>query len=215
MNEEDEAHADKIFLDLAQAHLTTQVTLYSLAIVDFLQSSEHAMLSSSGPFYMLFSLLETLCSSPCLLVFPPHSCLLDSSVTSGSQQRPICSVQRPICNWGTVASSKVWDCWLPLHPNMGWLWKNPCPVHVDSFSGSSDWCTTMWGEDPSNGENVKEMQSETHLEDVGRSMWQRPSKWSYRVIGRYLFLIMTVFRDHPDLLPWEFGTQKVLNMTTF
>lgn len=113
MNEEDEAHADKIFLDLAQAHLTTQVTPYSLATVDFLQSSEHAMLSSSGPFYMLFSLLETLCSSPCLLVFPPHSCLLDSSVTSGTQQRPICSVQRPICNWGTVASSKVWDCWLP------------------------------------------------------------------------------------------------------
>lgn len=67
MNEEDEAYVDKTLLDLPLAILTTHVTPYSLAIVDFLQSSEHAMLSLLG--------LST-CYSLCLKHSAPlHACL--------------------------------------------------------------------------------------------------------------------------------------------
>lgn len=71
-NEEKEAQADKIFLDLPLAHLTIHVTPYGLAIVDFSSvfRKHHAL--SSGPFYILFSLLETL-SAPLHVSLASHS----------------------------------------------------------------------------------------------------------------------------------------------
>lgn len=70
-HDEKEAHADKISLDLALAHLTIHRTPYGLATVDFFPFSDHAMLSLLG-LSIYSSLLETLSS-------PPHASLSSNS----------------------------------------------------------------------------------------------------------------------------------------
>lgn len=72
-------------------------------------ASEHAMPSlSAGPFYVLFFLSEML---PALFhTSPLHSCLSDSCVACGSQQRPVCSTHYPSSAWsmGKCCVSLFW-----------------------------------------------------------------------------------------------------------
>lgn len=138
--------------------------------VDFLQSSEHAMPTVLGLLCTIFSVRNALCSPPYILVFPPSYLLVwllhnlqisaEACLSCSLFQNSAWSTARAVYLFfwmstltgtllhGYLASSEVQECWQTLHPNMGWSWANLSLVCVDSFSKSSDWCTTMLGWNP-------------------------------------------------------------------
>lgn len=176
-------------------------------------ASEHAMPSlSAGPFYVLFFLPEML-PAP-FHTSPPHSCLSDSCITCGSQQRPVCSIHHPSSVWSMVSAVSLFSEWVNEHltgaslqdclPALSLGMGTAFPPRYGVVLGKtlSNLCQFLprefWWVHNSVRLKIQVM-GNMCLGNVGRFRWQLPSKGPQTVIGRYLFPLRTISRYHPDL----------------